>query len=85
MNRLLLMEPGYGGAALGLAVFLAIFIAALLWMYRPGARPEYERGAKLPLEDGTPPPHRRRRDPDDGPGNPHGPDGSSPQPRRRAR
>jgi cbb3-type cytochrome oxidase subunit 3 len=49
----LLSGPTYWGAALGLLVLLGVFIAALLWMFRPGAGPEYRRGAALPLDDGT--------------------------------
>ncbi len=58
MIRMLLESPNYWGTALGLTLFLGIFIATLLWMYRPGAREEYLRSASLPLEDGARPPHR---------------------------
>jgi cbb3-type cytochrome oxidase subunit 3 len=48
-----LSGQSYWGAALGLLVFLGVFIAALLWMFRPGAGAEYRHGARLPLDDGT--------------------------------
>jgi cbb3-type cytochrome oxidase subunit 3 len=43
----------YWGAALGLLVLLGVFVAVLMWMFRPGAGPEYQHGARLPLDDGT--------------------------------
>ena len=49
----LLNEQPLWGAALGLLVFLGVFVAALFWMYHPGAALEYRHGADLPLNDGT--------------------------------
>jgi cbb3-type cytochrome oxidase subunit 3 len=36
---------------LSLALFLAVFVGAVVWMFRPGARADYERRAQLPLRD----------------------------------
>ncbi|MFI5400489.1 MAG: cbb3-type cytochrome c oxidase subunit 3 [SAR324 cluster bacterium] len=49
----LLNGPPSWGATLGIGVLMAVFIAALLWMFRPGAKAEYRHGAELPLDDGT--------------------------------
>ncbi len=53
MIRALLMDQPYWGTALGLILFLAIFIATLVWILRPGAKSEYRHDAHLPLDDGT--------------------------------
>jgi len=49
----LLSGHSYWGAALGILVLMAIFIAAVAWLFRPGANAEYRRAAQLPLDDGT--------------------------------
>jgi len=63
MIRSLLLADGSWGAALGLLLFLLLFAGTLAWVLRPGARREYERGAAIPLDDGTgresPPPESR--------------------------
>lgn len=38
---------------LTLFIFLAIFVGALVWMYRPGSREFYDRRGRMPLEDDT--------------------------------
>jgi cbb3-type cytochrome oxidase subunit 3 len=49
----LFVEQGYWGAALGVLLFLAIFLGAVAWMYRPGAAKGYARSAAMPLHDGS--------------------------------
>jgi cbb3-type cytochrome oxidase subunit 3 len=41
------------GPMLVTVLFLALFIATLFWIYRPGSRHYYERQSLLPLEDGA--------------------------------
>lgn len=53
MIRSLLLESGSWGAALGLIVFLALFVGMLVWVFRPGSKRKYERNAAIPLHDGT--------------------------------
>ncbi len=53
MIRSLLLESGSWGAALGLIVFLALFVGMLVWVFRPGSKRKYERNAAIPLDDGT--------------------------------
>lgn len=36
---------------LTLFIFLAIFVGALLWIYRPGSRDFYDRRGRMPLEE----------------------------------
>ena len=36
---------------LSLALFILVFVGAIAWMFRPGARADYERRAQLPLHD----------------------------------
>jgi len=59
MMRWLPLEDGSWGAALGLIIFLALFVGMLAWVFRPGAKREYERSAAMPLDDGAP----QERDP----------------------
>ena len=42
------------GPAFALALFLAIFIGVLIWIFRPGSRQVYQHEALLPFEDGSP-------------------------------
>ena len=41
----------YVAPALTLLLFLGIFLGMLFWIFRPGAREYYRRGANLPLEE----------------------------------
>jgi cbb3-type cytochrome oxidase subunit 3 len=36
---------------LSLVLFLMVFVGAIVWILRPGARAAYERRARLPLVD----------------------------------
>ncbi|MCA9652108.1 MAG: cbb3-type cytochrome c oxidase subunit 3 [Myxococcales bacterium] len=36
---------------LSLVLFLLIFVGALVWIFRPGAKAAYERRSRLPLLD----------------------------------
>jgi len=47
-----LVNSGHWGAVAGLLILLAVFVATLVWLYRPGAKDEYDRSASLPLDDG---------------------------------
>ena len=38
-------------AAIGLVIFGSVFVAAVLWVYRPGAREHYQNIGKKILED----------------------------------
>ncbi len=40
-----------GVSCVGLAIFLGVFIGALLWISRRGSSDFYEQMEKLPLED----------------------------------
>jgi cbb3-type cytochrome oxidase subunit 3 len=53
MIRTLLLEAASWGAKWGLLLFLALFAATLAWVFRPGAKREYDRSAAIPLDDGT--------------------------------
>jgi cytochrome c oxidase cbb3-type subunit 4 len=33
------------------AILLAVFIGAWIWAWRPARRPEFDRAARMPLED----------------------------------
>lgn len=50
------------GPALVTVLFLALFIATLFWIYRPGSRRHYERQSLLPLEDSAEAPHSPARE-----------------------
>lgn len=53
MIRSLLLDSGIWGAALGLVLFLALFVGMVVWVFRPGARRTYEHSAEIPLDDCT--------------------------------
>lgn len=57
----LLGNNAYWGAALGLVILLAVFVAALVWMFRPGAAAHYRHDGKIPLNDGSLQPKGRSR------------------------
>ena len=38
-------------AGIGLLIFGSVFVAAVLWVYRPGAREHYQNIGKKMLED----------------------------------
>ena len=52
MSTSVLTESGHWGAAIGLVILLAVFVATLVWLFRPGSKAEYDRSASLPLDDG---------------------------------
>ena len=37
----------------GLAVMFLFFVGAILFVFRPGSKSEYERLAKIPLQNGS--------------------------------
>jgi len=37
--------------AVALLLFMGIFSGVLVWIFRPGSRAQYDREARLPLED----------------------------------
>jgi len=55
MIRSWLTDLGFTwGPTLALLLFFGLFIAVLVWVFRPGSRKAYEHEARLPLEDGGP-------------------------------
>lgn len=36
---------------IGLLIFMAVFLGAIYWMFRPGAKQAYDECARLPLDD----------------------------------
>ncbi|MCA9682707.1 MAG: cbb3-type cytochrome c oxidase subunit 3 [Myxococcales bacterium] len=41
-------------AEISTLIFMAVFIGALVWMFRPGSREVYEAVATMPLDDQNP-------------------------------
>jgi len=39
--------------AIGLIVFLALFVGMFVWVFRPGSRRRYEADAQLPFAEDT--------------------------------
>jgi len=38
-------------AEISLVIFMAVFLGAIVWMFRPGAKQAYTACAQLPLDD----------------------------------
>lgn len=36
---------------IGLLFFFSFFVLMALWVYRPGAKPDYDRKARIPLSE----------------------------------
>ncbi|GEM_PF-1262500 len=41
-------------AEISLVLFVGVFVGAVVWMFRPGAKVAYEAMAKMPLDDVNP-------------------------------
>ena len=52
MNREVMTDMGMTlGPSVALLLFVGLFVAVVLWIYRPGSRQTYQDEARLPLED----------------------------------
>lgn len=52
-DALMLSELAWLGAV-AIVIFVAVFVGALLWTLRPGAKQTYAQRARMPLSDDTP-------------------------------
>lgn len=41
-------------AQIALVIFVVVFVAIIVWVFRPGARERFRRDAMMPLDDDTP-------------------------------
>ncbi len=41
-------------AQIALVIFVAAFVAILIWLFRPGSTERFRRDAQIPLDDETP-------------------------------